>query len=196
YNFQFVLQWQSRPVKFHHGHNNVKQSPRCGVTHGKSDGVFHLVENYSFFNGNPKWENFPVTYGFRSGFPLPAGLDTQEVEDAIDAIPKFAFQKVEPGDGADINIAFAELSGTMYGFAYAPPNGSLFLGIDTNWSTSSNPGTLQLDLQSGAMHEIGHTLGLDRSEFEDAVMFVTLCTGTTKRKLSQDDIDGIRTLYA
>ncbi|KAK8325886.1 hypothetical protein V6Z11_A11G080100 [Gossypium hirsutum] len=159
---------KSRPVKFDHGHNNVKQSPGCGITHGKSDGVFHLVENYSFFNGDPKWENFPVTYGFRSGFSLPAGLDSQEVEDAIDAavlewqttVPKFAFQKVEPGDGADINIAFAELSGTKYGFAYAPPNGSLFLDIDTNWSTSSNPGTLQLDLQSGAMHEIGHTLGL------------------------------------
>lgn len=47
--------------------------------------------------------------------------------------PKFAFQKVQPGDGADINIAFVELSGTMYGFAYAPPNGSLFLDIDTNF---------------------------------------------------------------
>lgn len=26
-----------------------------------------------------------MTYGFRSGFPLPVGLGSQEVEDAIDA---------------------------------------------------------------------------------------------------------------
>ncbi|KAA3475422.1 metalloendoproteinase 1-like [Gossypium australe] len=53
----------------------------------------------------------------------------------------------------------------------------------------------QLDLQSGAMHEIGHALGLGHSRNPDAVMYYRLDCGRNKRNLSQDHITGLQTLY-
>ncbi|XVF24464.1 hypothetical protein REPUB_Repub13aG0130200 [Reevesia pubescens] len=53
----------------------------------------------------------------------------------------------------------------------------------------------QFDLESVAMHEIGHALGLQQSPVEDSIMFATFGPGSIERNLSQDDIDGIRALY-
>ncbi|KAK8711106.1 hypothetical protein V6N13_146402 [Hibiscus sabdariffa] len=91
---------------------------------GERHGMFHLVDNYKFFNGSPKWTNFPVTYGFLSNSRIPAGLDSQAVNDSVAAAfkvweaayPKFAFKKVEPGDTANIKIEFTWLYGRYYGF--------------------------------------------------------------------------------
>ncbi|KAH1080760.1 hypothetical protein J1N35_020521 [Gossypium stocksii] len=52
------------------------------------------------------------------------------------------------------------------------------------------------DLQSGAMHEIGHALGLGHGRNPDAVMYYRLDCGRNKRNLSQDHISGLQTLYA
>lgn len=47
-----------------------------------------------------------------------------------------------------------------------------------------------------ATHEIGHALGLDHSEDEDAVMHVDYpCSGQRDVTLDDDDIKGIRVGY-
>jgi len=53
----------------------------------------------------------------------------------------------------------------------------------------------QIDLESVAVHEIGHLLGLDHSSDSNAVMYSKIPPGTVKRDLAQDDIDGIHALY-
>ena len=52
-----------------------------------------------------------------------------------------------------------------------------------------------MDLQTVATHEIGHLLGLAHTPVQEAVMYAIISPGSTKG-LNQDDIDGIRALYA
>jgi hypothetical protein len=52
------------------------------------------------------------------------------------------------------------------------------------------------DIQNALAHEVGHLVGLDHSERSNATMWRTAEDGETdKRSLSQDDIDGICSLY-
>jgi matrixin len=52
-----------------------------------------------------------------------------------------------------------------------------------------------VDVESVALHEIGHILGLGHSTVPSAVMFAGLSLGATKRVLTTDDIQGVRLLY-
>ena len=51
------------------------------------------------------------------------------------------------------------------------------------------------DIETVALHEIGHTLGLLHSNDPNAVMAPTVADNTTKRRLQRDDLVGIRRLY-
>jgi transporter family-2 protein len=58
--------------------------------------------------------------------------------------------------------------------------------------TSNN----RVDFDSVTLHELGHALGLGHSpNVRQAVMYPYFAFGEERRKLSQDDIDGITTLY-
>ena len=64
-------------------------------------------------------------------------------------------------------------------------------------STDTNVPPDRFDLQSLAVHEIGHLLGLDHSGLASAAMFPNIAQGSTlMRTLSTDDIVGISNLYA
>lgn len=52
------------------------------------------------------------------------------------------------------------------------------------------------DIQNTATHEVGHLLGLDHTPLPSAVMFASAPKGeTSKRHLTQDDVDGVCTIY-
>jgi len=61
-----------------------------------------------------------------------------------------------------------------------------------NWTTGASP---QIDLQSVALHEFGHALGLGHSTDSSAVMYASYMSGTLKRTLQPDDLTGIRAVY-
>lgn len=66
--------------------------------------------------------------------------------------------------------------------------------IDPGWNWSTGP-SISIDLQSVALHEFGHALGLQHSSFASAVMYASYSAGANKRALTQDDIDGVTAIY-
>ena len=51
------------------------------------------------------------------------------------------------------------------------------------------------DVETVALHELGHILGLQHSDVPGSVMFPSVDDNTTKRALTADDLSGIRQLY-
>jgi hypothetical protein len=69
---------------------------------------------------------------------------------------------------------------------------------DTFWTfnIAQTPGPEDIDLLNTSTHEVGHFLGLDHSDVLDSTMFENAEPGEfKKRDLSQDDIDGICSIY-
>lgn len=63
------------------------------------------------------------------------------------------------------------------------------------FSVTDAPATIKEDLVSVLTHEVGHFLGVAHSDVPEAVMYWQYAAGTTRRKLHQDDIDAICTIY-
>ncbi|KAL2505102.1 Matrixin family protein [Abeliophyllum distichum] len=160
-------------------------TPRCGVadivngrsrmrsknhySHGGNSNSIHTVSHYSFFQGNPKWPSpsTHLTYGFLPSTP----------SNAMNPVSR-AFEK------------WASATQFTFSLAQNPQNANLV--IDESWSVGPVPGAY--DLETVALHEIGHLLGLGHSSVQDAIMFPGIPPGVSKN-LHADDIEGIKALY-
>lgn len=97
------------------------------------------------------------------------------------------------------NYPFDNQNGVLAHAFYPPPNsgslaGDVHFDEDENWTNIfQNYGSQPIDLQTVALHEIGHSLGLAHSTVSDAIMYAYY--GGSRRILAQDDIDGIRVIY-
>lgn len=65
--------------------------------------------------------------------------------------------------------------------------------FDPDWAWTAG-GATQVDLQSVALHEFGHALGLDHSG-PGAVMAPSYSAGSILHTPSQDDVDGVLAIY-
>ncbi|XP_031493342.1 metalloendoproteinase 2-MMP-like [Nymphaea colorata] len=94
-------------------------------------------------------------------------------------------------------MAFDGRGGSL-AHSFDPPIGITHYDADDLWEI--NPQKLaetegSSDLQSVALHEIGHLLGLDHSSVPEAVMYPSLKPQTRKVELHADDIASIKALY-
>ncbi|XP_076904055.1 metalloendoproteinase 5-MMP-like [Bidens hawaiensis] len=168
--------------------------PRCG-----------FPDNYRLSTSRTKWPKGKrhLTYDFGSRFP------TQFMPPVARAFTRwattfqyFTFSRARTRQTADLKISFARRAhgdvasfdgfGGVMAHAFAPTDGRLHFDVDERWSigTVSNA----YDIETVALHEIGHLLGLGHSQYRNAIMWATISTGVSK-ELTLDDIRGLRALY-
>ena len=123
-----------------------------------------------------------------------AKINLALVSDDGTALGASGNQQDDPRFG-DIRIAaYPQPSGTL-AYASAPPplNGGTDAGdIEFNsniaWKVNDN-----YDIETVALHEMGHSLGLDHSAISSAVMYAYY--NGIKSNLTTDDVSGIQSLY-
>lgn len=121
-------------------------------------------------------------------------LDLVEVPDDGSA---FSVSGNQQGDGrfGDIRIAATPQGAGVLGLAFYPPPfnggtlaGDIVMNTSSLWAIQST-----YDVQTVAVHEFGHALGMDHSHISTAVMHATY--SSVRQNLSSDDTSGIRSLY-
>ncbi|KAK1374301.1 Metalloendoproteinase [Heracleum sosnowskyi] len=197
--------------------------PRCGVSdiingHSRMRAArkrvhhhhHHTVSHYKFFSGSPKWPAYKtnLTYVFENNTPAEAATAISRAFDKWASATHFTFTRMENNTSAscnttaDITIGFHSrdhgdgfpFDGPfgVLGHASPPTRGSLHLDADEPWSIGPMAG--HIDMETVALHEIGHLLGLEHSSVEGAIMYPSVSDGMTK-VLHGDDVQGIKELY-
>ena len=160
------------------------------------------------------WGRCNLTFAFDVGTnDVLADGEFQAVRNAFAtwaSVVNFAFTEVAPNANPDILIGWRPANdpdhnrvGGVLAHADFPPGCSVvtqglpkpvhFDDTEHTWNIGAAPNTF--DVETVALHEIGHILGLAHSNVAGAVMFPTVSSNFTKRQLTQDDIDGVRNLY-
>ncbi|KAL1567836.1 metalloendoproteinase 3-MMP-like [Salvia divinorum] len=194
-------------------------TPRCGVPdivngtnymqsrdkkHKSGSSNIHTVSHYSFFPGNLRWPSSKthLTYRFLPNFPNNAMAPVARAFQKWDSATHFTFAQVQTNQNSDLVIAFHRRDhgdgspfdgpGGVLAHAFAPTNGRFHYDADETWSIGPVAGAF--DLETLALHEIGHLLGLGHSSVNAAIMFSGIGAGQIKN-LHDNDIQGIRALY-
>jgi Matrixin len=122
------------------------------------------------------------------------GINMVQVPDNGASFGSGSYQQGDPNIG-DIRIGGVPLSAGTLGesFLPAPFNGGSLAGdivmnTQANWGINTN-----YDIETVAIHEIGHALGMSHSQDSAAVMYGTY--QTTHQCLAADDIGGIDSIY-
>ena len=155
-----------------------------------------------------RWRHQDLTWCVES---FTEDLSEQQVLQAFEAaavewsrVTPLSFARVEACRSANLRIGFGVgdhgdnspfdgLGGTL-AHAYFPRNGRVHFDDDERWTMQLRQwGNSPTDLQTVALHEFGHALGLRHSNVKEAVMYAFY--GGSRRRLTQDDIDGIQSIY-
>ncbi|OMO59893.1 Peptidase M10, metallopeptidase [Corchorus capsularis] len=190
-------------------------SPRCSVadiingTTGMVSGKkrqgsksVHRVSHYAFFPQEPKWpaSKFDLTYAFLPGTRVDAIGPVGRAFQAWAANTHFRFTWIGDYVNSDIKISFESgdhgdgdpFDGTQLAHAFAPTDGRFHYDASWNWSVNVTAGSYHLE--TIALHEIGHLLGLHHSSVEGSIMYPSFKPGESKG-LHADDVQGIKALY-
>ncbi|XP_006206756.1 stromelysin-1 [Vicugna pacos] len=178
----------------------VVLKPRCGVPD---------VGHFSTFPGTPKWRKTHLTYRIVNyTLDLPRDAVDSTIKKALkvwEDVTPLKFSRISEGE-ADIMITFAvrdhgdfnpfDGPGKVLAHAYPPGPGiygDAHFDDDEQW-TKDVSGT---NLFLVAAHELGHSLGLFHSTNSEALMYpiYNALTDLARFRLSQDDVNGIQSLY-
>ncbi|XP_059564024.1 interstitial collagenase [Myotis daubentonii] len=175
----------------------VMKQARCGVPD---------VAPFVLTEGNPRWEHTNLTYRIENYTPDLSRVDVdhaiQKAFQLWSAVTPLTFSKVSEGQ-ADILISFVrgdhhdnspfDGPGEILAHAFQPGpriGGDVHFDEDETWTKDFR----NYNLYHVAAHELGHSLGLSHSTDIGALMFPSY-SFSGDLQLSQDDIDGIQTIY-
>lgn len=172
--------------------------PRCSMPDVLSP------EEEAKFTAFQRWPSSSLTYSHANFTPdLSSAFVESSVTSAISAwtgaTSGLAISKV--GSGGDIVLSFAVgdhgdgypfdgVNGVLAHAFYPPYGGDVHFDDSETWSSSGSGG---YHFPTVALHELGHSLGLDHSFVAGAVMEPYYAG---PRGLSEDDVLGIQELYA
>ncbi|XP_058179973.1 metalloendoproteinase 2-MMP-like [Rhododendron vialii] len=165
--------------------------------------AIHTVSHFSCFNGNPKWPptRDRLTYAFAPRISSDAVSVVAKAFNTWASQTQFRFSQSQNFATADFKIGFYR-GDHGDGAPFAGPNGALThsfalldgrLHYNGDQSFSVNPIVGSFHLETVALHEIGHLLGLQRSSVQDAIMWPSIPAATIKG-LHAEDIQGINNL--
>ncbi|XP_030518668.2 metalloendoproteinase 4-MMP [Rhodamnia argentea] len=188
--------------------------PRCGVSDfapGK-----HVTRRYVHFPGKPRWTRHKpivLTYAFSPDHFIDY-LTSNDVRHVFQrafarwaAVIPVSFREANDYGFADIKIGFYSgdhgdgqpFDGVLgiLAHSFSPESGRLHLDAAERWAVDfgSEQSKVAVDLESVAVHEIGHLLGLAHSSVKDAVMYPSLKPREKRADLNIDDIEGVQALY-
>ncbi|KAG5050651.1 metalloendoproteinase 5-MMP-like [Glycine soja] len=179
-------------------------SIRCGVPDVNFDYNF-TDDNISYPKAGHRWfPNRNLTYGFLPENQIPDNM-TKVFRDSFArwAQASGTLSLTETTyDNADIQVGFYNFTNSrieVYGgsLIFLQPDSSkkgvVLLNGNMGWLLPSENATLSkddgvLDLETAAMHQIGHLLGLDHSHKEDSVMYPYILSSQQRKvQLSNSD---------
>ncbi len=126
--------------------------------------------------------------GSKAGFETEVALDPTPVASYDDQ--QVVFLATEWPYGSDAlaitSVWSDEASGQLFHF-------DIRLNPTVDWAVDGDDDCF--DLESAVTHEVGHVLGLEHTEVDEAAMFAVLGPGYLRRGLHDDDEEGLRFLY-
>ncbi|EDO44847.1 predicted protein, partial [Nematostella vectensis] len=175
--------------------------PRCGMPDVDDNGL--RIRRYK---RGPKWMKKHLTYHISHGSDLPKPVQDGVFAKALDywaRVSGLSFSRTMDFQNADLRISFGYKShsgcaspfdgpGGVLAHAFFPHDGRAHFDEDENFTDGTSQGT---NLLWVATHEFGHSLGLDHSNVQSAIMFPYYGLYRPDLDLHEDDIQGIRSLY-
>ncbi len=187
----------------------LMRQPRCPMPDLEAEEVGGpgVEDSDPFVFTGDTWDDRNLRWFIQTGTPdlTDEGAAIQRAFDTWAASVPLTFTQVSAATNADFTVSWAtgdhgdpfpfDGSGSggfnIFAHAFFPEDGRIHFDEAETWAHSHGSG--KVDLESVALHEIGHAIGLRHSGLSDAVMFFAI--NTQRRQLHEADIRGIKSLY-
>ncbi|XP_054775871.1 metalloendoproteinase 1-like [Prosopis cineraria] len=175
-------------------------TPRCGVPDIIND-VSIIMEDGTMTFNNSWWPTGKKEFTYAFSPENDTTLSRPAFSDAFDRWSKvtgLSFTETPLWNKSDIQIMFRPLDGkkgVVGGTRFDNNKGNLVVYLDSNESWASPTDAKHVDIESAAMHQIGHVLGFGHTTIREAVMYPFLKPKEKKVVFAEAELDSIHLQY-